>query len=344
MKSLFYFLLIAILLFSCDDKHEIETPPTQEVNKYKTGKDLSTTFAVTYERSGTELEFNALGFGYDITGKYAHPSWIRQQIVDVKRIKNDYFYKVVKDGYFVAGSTNVYTGAREKVRSQMLENIGIPETEAEKFKNALSAMFDHSFKHDKTFPDETYYYAYTAWIGGWNRYYIYLQSPNDLIPYLTERFIADLENLPASGIIKKYGTHILVSFYTGFRNDFLFRATTDQDLEKRLVKAGIKYLSDTPGILTSDPPEYNLDKENIYYELVAGQPPYPNAYMIDITNYDDDNGLKPNIIREEATEENIALINFGNSTLNQLIPIYEVIEDAQIKEEVKKEYTKYLCE
>lgn len=91
MKQLLFLLFSIILFTSCsDDDNNNQDPIDQptEQNKYKTGTDLSKTYPLAKPHSTfTGEAFHALGYGYDITGKYAHPDWIRKKIVDAQKFE-----------------------------------------------------------------------------------------------------------------------------------------------------------------------------------------------------------------------------------------------------------------
>lgn len=340
MKKLLLLVFISGFLFSCsDDDDSIEKEP-EIVNTYKTGQDLSKSYSTLDSYSLANEPFNALGYGYDITGKYAHPDWIRKKIVDPQEYENDHYYDVVRDrSYFYHRGLGIRTGTKQDITKQMLVRINSDTDNLSQYKNVLKGMFELPFENDTTFSDAQYYYSVDAFVSSWYLYEFYTSDASELYNYLTKEFKADLLVKSAKEIINKYGTHVLMSIETGVRQDYYFRATSDQEMEKRMVYNSARYFSSTPGIWMEPAPKEYVDKENIYTEFIGGVHTYPNAWMFDITNYNE--GVKLYIERKDAEKSNIVLVNFG-SQLRSIIPIYEFIEDPIKRKAIEEEYISYL--
>ncbi len=89
------------ILLACSDNDAHLTEDTNKekiiINEYQTKKDLSVSFSIVNLRTLSEEPFNALGYGYDITGKYAHPAWIKQKVIDPQKYEDDHYYRVMRD-------------------------------------------------------------------------------------------------------------------------------------------------------------------------------------------------------------------------------------------------------
>ena len=224
----------------------------------------------------------------------------------------------------------------------MLKIYSIDETAT--YKNVFKGVFDLPFESDTTYINIKYYYGIDAFASSWYAYY-FNDTEEDLISqyynYLTNDFKSDIQKKSAKDIINTYGTHVLMSIETGVRQDYYFRASSDNELERRMVYNSAKYFYSTPGILMSPAPEEYMDKENIYTEYIGGIHTYPNAWMADITNYD--NKLKVDLKVETPEKKDIVLINFLNNREERaIIPIYEFIEDSNKRELIKQAYINYL--
>lgn len=352
MKQLLFLLFSIILFTSCsDDDNNNQDPIDQptEQNKYKTGTDLSKTYPLAKPHSTfTGEAFHSLGYGYDITGKYAHPDWIRKKIVDAQKFEDDHYYDVMHHWkVFVHGGWGTKTGTREDITAQLLKDekivIGNSSTE---HNNIFKAMFEMPFENDTTYSDLKYYYAMDAFVSSWYEHYFDLRSYEDLsilTNYLTDEFKSDLNSKSADEIIKLYGTHVLMDIIAGWRQDFYYRSTSNSQLQEKMVSASGRFLSSTPGILMEPLPQDPEEKENLYSEYISGVNPTekPNAWMFDITNYEDKVkfDLRKNAIEREST----VLVDFGKRSLKgAVIPIYEFVADAAKKEALTKAYQAYL--
>lgn len=350
MKHLLYLLFSIIVFTSCsDDNNEEPNNQPTEQNKYKTGTDLSKTYPLTKPHfTFTDETFHALGYGYDITGKYAHPDWIRKKVVDAQKFEDEHYNDVMHHWkLFVHGGAGTHTGSREDITSKLLENEKIiTGNSTAGYKNIFKAMFETPFENDTTYTDLRYYYAMDAFVSSWYEHYFDLRSYQDLailFNYLTDEFKSDLNSKSADEIIKLYGTHVLMDIVVGWRQDFYYRSTSNSYLQERMVSASGRFLNSTPGIWMKPIPEDFKEKENLYTEYVSGVNPIesPNAWMFDITNYDDKVkfDLRENTIAREST----VLVDFGQRSMKgAVIPIYEFVTDASKKEALSKAYQTYL--
>lgn len=339
MKKLLFISFVLSSLLGCSDEDLIEKN-VDPINVYKTGKDYSISYSTSDSYNLSKEPFNALGYGYDITGKYAHPNWIRGKVVDPQEYENDEYYGVMRDfGLFIHAGLGTITGTKEDIITEMLSDIKADGDGLSKYKNVLKGMFELPFENDTTFKSSSYYYAVDAFASRWYSYEFYTHDVAELYNYLTKEFKSDLITKSGEEIINLYGTHVLMCIETGVRQDFYYRTTSEQELQKRMVYNSGKYLESTPGIWMSPEPGEYMDKENLYTEFIGGVHTYPNAWMFDITNYT--GSLKLNFERQDLEKSDIVLVNFG-SRAQAITPIYEFIEDPLKREEVYKAYINYL--
>lgn len=353
MKQLYITLLFLFVLVACsnDDETGEPNPPVtpEEQNKYVTGIDLSKSYFLEKPLPAFEQEaFHALGYGYDITGKYAHPDWIRKKVLNPQKFEDDHYDDVVRNWrVFNHGGLGTITGTKEEAKKLLLEKIQINTTDvSSEYKNAFKGVFDTPFENDTTFMGLQYYFAIDAFVSCWYEYYFVLFRDNDLLllrDYLTDEFKADLESKPADEIIKLYGTHVMVDVEVGWRQDYYYRSSSDEDLQKRMVNASSNFLNSSSVIWTSPGTDAYYQKENLYAEYVSGVDPVnePVAWMFDITNYSEKQKFE---VREHAIEaESTVLVNWGKrSKFGSIIPIYEFISDVSKREALQQAYQTYL--
>lgn len=345
MKKTLYILSVIIFAFmSCSDNNDEPTKrpdPSEEINPYKTGIDLSSSKFVKWDNKGIENNYFMLGYGFDVTGKYAHPAWIRNKIIDVDKYAED------KDGLVtlfrtLSGSAEImYAGTKQESLTRLASLAGFKENEIPKYKNLFKATFASTFDDDTSFPDLDYYYS-----GYSSTHAVYLArfyyNERYALKYLTDEFKLALQTKSAEDIIKEYGTHIMKEVSVGERIDYLYRCTSsDAKVVNSWSGYNAYYYFQIPssGLTVYKPDKEKPLKENIYIEVVDGTKPSPNAWMLDITNYKKD----PIVFEgwKNISDANLTLVYFND---NGLIPIYDLVTDPEKKEALKKAYVKYLSE
>lgn len=351
MKKFFYFLFISSLFIACSDD-EMSTELPEETNQYKTGIDMSKSYLLDKALPTFENEvFHSLGYGYDITGKYAHPNWIRKKVLDPQKFEDDYYYGVMRDWkLFSHRGLGTITGTKEEVKELLLEEIKVDTITFKGYKNAFRDMFDISFENDTSFIDIKYYYAMDSFVSSWYEHYFMIAQDEDLLllqDYLTDEFKADIKSKSARDIIQLYGTHVMVDIEVGWRQDYYYRSSSDNNLQRRMVYASAKFFKTTPGIWMEPASNVIQAKENIYTEYVSGVDPInePSAWMFDITNYNEKSDFE--VRKHTIDKENVVLVNWGknnarSSKFGPIIPIYEFVSDNTKKQALKDACQEYL--
>ncbi|MDR2951448.1 MAG: hypothetical protein LBV71_19845 [Prevotella sp.] len=345
MKNLILlFLPLIVILSSCSDSEDTTMP--KETNKFKTGIDMSAIYNFNYQNKGVDEQYFMIGYGYDMTGKFAHPAWVRNKIIDIENFESDYDGRIGKASAHVFSSELSIGGAEESYRKELAKIARFSEIEVEKYKNLFREAIIPAFNRDTAFTNLNYYYSGISQIHSWYRtfldYDILIENLNN--KYLTEEFKKDIQEKSPEEIIRLYGTHVLTSVLVGERVDFLYRTSNVYSNESsahiRLLN-NCSYFSLSPTELTETLNEVESnDKENIYFEVIGGKSP-KNGWMVDVTNY------KGTSIAydgwDKLTNDNLALIGF-TTTYNTQLPIYELIIDSSKKEALKKAVEKYLSE
>lgn len=349
--SIFFFLLV-LSACSDDDKFGPGTKPPPDPNPddgkeetenpYKTDIDLSSSAFVGWDNKHMEESYFMLGYGYDATGKYAHPVSVRNKVIDIEKFDEDYNDVTL----FMAtsgGPELQVAGTQKECRETMAERAGFSTSEIIKYKNLFKGAFESSFENDTSFPGLSYsYWGISQLYVKYHVYFLYMSHMQERFQskYLNDQFKADLETKSPEEIIKRYGTHVLNSIKIGERIDYLYRYAEDKNSNSYewFLYNMHRYFSQGPSIGGSKPQNNAPLKENIRIEAVDGTLPDPNTWMVDITNY------KGEIIQFDAwnriTDANLTFAEFRGN--NCLIPIYEFVKNPDKKAELIRVIEKYL--
>ncbi|MBE8714881.1 MAC/perforin domain-containing protein [Sphingobacterium hungaricum] len=327
---------------SCSDT--IELPVETEENIYKTGIDLSTSKTIAVEKKWGSEELFMLGYGYDATGKYAHPAYIKGKIMNASKFYNENKSLITISKTNSRGTELPTGGTKEQVLATISEKAGFTSDELLRYTNLFKAHFENKFENDKTFENLSYkfYGISELWASTLMRIN-YPQGRDEwfLTNYLTDEFKNDLSTKSADDIIKLYGTHLLTNITIGSRIDYLYRYAEDRksNSDYWFIYNIPYYFNPAAHVYTVKPEEAAPLKENMYVEVIDGLNPSPNIWMIDITNYKKERINYKGF--DSLTEENVTLVDFHNQG-NKLIPIYDLALDPAKKEALIIAYNKFL--
>lgn len=340
MRYLFVYCFLFIFISCSEDKDFPDSPSEEKQNPYKTGIELSSSETINCDNKGMSDNYFMLGYGFDVTGKYAHPAWVRNKILDIDK------YQEIRGGgvtLFNALSSEakiISSGTKEEYLNQLARLAGFGETEIAKYKNLFSATLATTFAKDTSFSTLNYYYSgYSSTGVSYLARFMYSDyfKKKYMQECLTNEFKTDLKSLSPNDVLKKYGTHLLREVFVGRRIDYLYRANTSDfgswDGYNAYYYLNIPNSALTVYKPTTTPPQ----KENVYIEIVDGTPPSPNAWMFDITNGKGEFATYKGWVN--TTDSNLSLVYFSDKAL---VPIYELVDDDIKKEELYQAYEKYL--
>lgn len=346
IRPLLFSLLFMSFACSEDSSEPGSGPGGQEEpeNPYKTGTDLSSSTFDPWEKKGMDDSFFMLGYGYDVTGKYAHPSSVRNQVIDVEEYDKDDGSVVFIQGSSSGPEAGISGSLRECVNT-MGERAGFKAGEISKYKNLFKGTFASPFKNDSSFPDLSYNYRGISQVHAlYHLSFLYSSYMRERIisKYLTDAFKTDIETKTGEEIIRLYGTHILKNIKIGERIDYLYRYAGDENSNSGewFLYNMHRYFSQGPSAWGSEPDKDPPLKENLYIDVVDGTLPDPNAWMVDITNYAGERILFEGW--KDISDANLTFVAFRSNDC--LVPIHEFVKDPAKKEELIKAYEKYLGE
>lgn len=334
--------LIALSLFlfaSCNKAKEDNLITHEEkINPYFTGIDLSNTAHIDWRTKDLTDTYYMLGYGYDITGKYAHPASTRNKVIDVEAFDKDggtIFQSFSSSG----GPKFEISGTKETCIQTMGQRAGLSSEELTKYKHIFRETFESTFKNDTTFRSIDYEYEGVSQVLVYATFGIFEMDLNEFqSKYLTSAFKNDLETKTAKEIIALYGTHVLKKIDVGQRMDYLYRHNQESNGRKWFIPTMYKYFMPTPSTWTETPKEAAPLKQNLAVELVGGNKLAPNFWMIDITNYTGEKIVSQewnNISKTAPT-----LVDFFKK--DGVIPIYKFVKDETKKQALIEAYNAYL--
>jgi hypothetical protein len=331
MKRTLLALLSLVALGACKkSQNEIVREKVDVVQKdiaiAITGANLETD--LTQQGNST---YNLLGYGYDVTDKYADAESVRAEVIDVPS--------------FVANNPSRFDLGRSSQAYSKRIDAENAEDLAKQFTQKFEILKDFKLFRNSiinTFPNENalnnqYLYGYYSNVVEQKRLkinYDLTQSNN-----LTTTFTQDLATLSAEKLVEKYGTHVLSDIKLGAKFNVFYQAQTSKSVRKEVGATGLNFALNKVFSLFAgnlDPLDYNLLNANnsakVYYDAVGGD---LSKLKISPTKID---------IKDwhlSATEDKSKFIDIAE---NGLIPLYELIKDAGKKAEVKDYIIKYITE
>lgn len=333
------FALSLFLFASCNKTIEDNMViPAEKINPYFTGINLSNSSLINWKRLDLTEKYFMLGYGYDITGKYAHPASIRNKVIDVEVFHKD-SGKVLSGFGSMNGPELEISGTREACIKTMGERAGLSSDELAKYKHIFKETFESAFKNDTTFKSLDYQYEGISQVILFANFGIYDINFEEIeSKYLTAQFKKDLETKAATEVISLYGTHVLKRIKVGQRMDYLYRHNQEPHGGRWLIPTIHKYFRPGPSTWRDTPQDAAPLKENLSIQLVGGNNQHPNSWMIDVTNY---TGEK--VVSQEwcnLSETNHTLVDFDRN--DGVIPIYKFVKDKTKKQELIEAYNTYL--
>ena len=216
-------------------------------------------------------ESNFLGYGYDITGKYADSASVRAMAIDMPaliKIKPDY---VDLDRGAQSGSAQVIWA---KSAADLARRISLQVDEKGTLVGFKGSVTDF-FSEDVALSGKYVYGDYSD-IVQWRAVKMYV-LPEELAKYLTPAFKSDLQVLPAAELVKKYGTHYLTNIVLGAKVHAVYQAVTSHydQLKSAEVGAEIAFMSVLGNYFNLDPKikssEFrSISAAKIVYEVIGG--------------------------------------------------------------------------
>ena len=342
MKKHFFYLIILIGLFSCNNDELLFNDAKQQS---KDGLEL---------KSSGDGKYDLLGFGYDVTGEYLNDESSRFQVVDI-----DEFLKVEanKSSYNEKGAlatvSNMYSGAtsedflkeiktKNKIGTNGSFNIGIVNLGGN-----LSGSVDINNKYTYS---TKYSFARVDLVKKVKQLQMNAEA-KDFMPYLNSKFIKDIKEKSADQIIANYGTHVLFDISIGARLQFDYRSVIieegNRSEKKGIVEAGANFnvaLIKAGGTAHHEIEENReLNKKNATWNLKLKS--YGNSHS-GIGELYFSNGFEPTKVPFNLKEWEQTAVAKGAALIainwDKAYPIYEFVADPVKKAEIKVAMEKHI--
>lgn len=326
-KALLVLALLSTTLVACKKKNE-DIPKKETVLSKDIGIAVSRALPGPVTREG-DVNYNFLGYGYDITDKYADAAAVRGSAINIPLLAIDYLSRIN-----VSRSTSSYwsnwSGENAADLSSKLSN----NLNVTKGLKVFGKTISKAFPNFNVF-DEKYFYGYYSDICVLKR--LRMTGDVEMIKYLNDSFVQDVDVLGAEELVRKYGTHILKDINLGARLNVVYQAETADDNRKKISATGLRYaMQKVFGLSTGELDPIDLAALNanssakIHYEIIGGDASKIQktaAGNVNITNW--------------WRSINLDNAKFIDVAENGLIPLDELIKDVQKKKAVKDYIVKY---
>jgi hypothetical protein len=333
MNKKLLFLTALWLFASCKKSNapdpEITAPEAvKEMNFIVTGP-KAVSSAPVQQGSG---KFSFIGYGYNITGKYADTSSVKMPAINIDAYAAAYPNRVDIGRTTSAGAESTYAKDAEdysyKISSQLKESEGM-----RLFKHTIT----NAFPGQDALSDKYIYAQYTYAIT-WKTIKTNWGDAG-VKDYLTAEFRNDVQSLTPENLVKKYGTHILsgVTLGENFNVYYQAKSTGSDKLHSSIV--GFTYaLKQVFGVMSGfldplKPTEINAVSEpKLVYEAIGGDPSKVNKTVANGKTL-----IRFNEWISTCTEDKALFTDIVSMS-----PLYMLIDDPAKKAEVKNYITSYI--
>lgn len=279
--------------------------------------------------------YNALGYGYNVTGEFADANSTALKIIDTDKFKIENPSRISDETVLSQEQKDEY-GKDATSFSEMISK----KVEATKLLQVYGKTipFASAKLNNQTF-DKSYIYGSYNMIIKLKRFR-YNATAELLSNYLTSNFLNDIEEKTPEQIVQNYGTHVSVDIYTGAKVDMIFQAKTTNHDRERAARIGVRtYLNDVNNNeIDAIEAAKNYEKK-LYYKTRGGDQSKAKAGIFNL----DKKTPTINFIHWQSTvtKENSVLVDFGDSGL---VIIYDLVKDPVKKAKLKFYIDNYLIQ
>jgi hypothetical protein len=331
MKRVIFTFVVLVMLSACkkgdnnDLPQEVEEVPnvTVSVAKIKETQDNGVV--------QSDPKYNLLGFGYDITNKYANIGAVRAKVIDVPLFVANNDNEAFSFGSGTQGFSIVLNATSAEDLSGQLSDLYYASKGLHVFKSTITSAFPETDAEAKKFV----YGYYSAIFQGKRLRIEGIKGSNSL----TASFTTDLNSLNPEQLVKKYGTHIMQRIHVGARINVIYQSEVSDDQNKRsAVREGLDYsIKKIFGFSPSlgNPVDVRALNSNsavkLRYEVIGGDT--RNIKEVDVAG---NRMVDINDWSRNFSEETYKFIDFDN---NGLIPLSDLVLDGR-KKSILQEFIK----
>lgn len=320
MKKILVFCL-AVVCWSCQKENN------ENLKLENAVADAST------HRAGDGLN-DVIGYGYDVTGKYADASASRNAVIDIPAFSaanpNRLYVSYPNSQDFVS----TYGVNARDFSSKISKTINATASYS-----VFSATVEASTTETNTFSSKYMYGIYNLLL---QKKQIQLNASTDLLKnYLTPEFTADLNSQSPAYIVSKYGTHVHVNIITGAKLEILYQSETSSSSREVATSAGLKVsvakiFSIGASTSTDVKNAESNSNQRLTYHTVGGSISVPLATI----NVDGATTVSLAAWQGSVTEANSVLVAIP---ADGLIAITDLVSDATKKAALENYITQYIA-
>lgn len=317
-----------LFMSSCSSDEITETTP-EKVNEN----------SISLEDNKEFGAYNALGYGYNVTGEYANSNSTGFKVIDIDKFKVEQSARLVDENTWTQEYSEEY-GEDAVAFSKVISKKVSATDQLQLYGKTISNPFKSATTDNYKFFESKYIYGSYNLLIKQKRFRI--NATTDLLSnYVTQDFLKDLQTKTPEQIVHNYGTHVMVDIYTGAKLDVFFQAQTTNQDRSRAARAGIAIAVNglNSGIANDiDVQEASKNySKKLYYKTRGGDKSKRFGNIVNI-----DHGIpKINISdwQSTSTKNNSVLVDFGS---NGLVLIYDLIKDPLKKSQMKLYVDQYL--
>ncbi|WP_418121810.1 MAC/perforin domain-containing protein [Chryseobacterium sp. PTM-20240506] len=331
MKQILFCISTSLILFmsSCSSDEVIETTP-----------ETSNENPISLEDSKEFGYYNALGYGYNVTGEYANSNSTGFKVLDIDKFKTEQSARLVDENTLTQEYSDEY-GEDAAAFSKVISRKVSATDQMLLYGKTISSPFKSAVINNHSYFDPKFIYGSYNILIKQKRFRI--NATTDLLTnYVTQNFLKDLQIKTPEQIVHDYGTHVTVDIYTGAKLDIFFQAQTTNHDRSKAARAGIAIAVNGLKSITSNDINVQEASKNyskkLYYKTRGGEPSKRFANILNI----DQSIPKINISdwQSTSTKDNSVLVDFGP---HGLVILYDLIKDPIKKSQMKSYIDQYLA-
>lgn len=329
-----------MVLTSCDKKEDIPAPVDEILytNDAITVKD----FTNYKDNSVVRDQYHLLGYGYDVTGEYADSASARRQVVDVAKLHAVWPTSVVNGRSTQSSAFNAATQDAESLayaisgqtEDYRFSGLDVKGQESKKYyKKEISSYFPNS----DAFSSKYVYGRQSIELMNRMLYFMWREDG-----YLTPSFLSDIKTHTPAELTEKYGTHVLTRIHLGAKLTILYQSETGQQDREEAAELGFSIaLAKTFGSFSGYLDHMGKQSatgnfaQKISFKATGG----------DVSKIKTIFGSKAGITHIDFSEwlKSISSTSPEMMDIQNIVPVYEFIEDPVKKAEVKTYFEEYLA-
>ena len=271
-----------------------------------------------------------VGCGYDVFGKYASVDSLKEQVLNVSELIQDQrMMRLRYDSY-----ESPYTEGRSI--KEYSEKMSVSARAGGSFMG-FSGSVKTNFEEAHTQKEDNYFATRSHLV---KKYGVYISTPTgkNLQPYLTAaaaEYLNDKTISPAT-VFATFGHHVLVDSITGGRIDYSITASSkaSTSFENFSIAAKAEYKTLFASASASGEYQKIKNKEEYFENRDTNFKKYGGDPIFD-TQVSDPHALTA---WENSLENKGTLVEFGNTTTQALLPIWELCSDADRAQELKQAF------